>query len=784
MIPATKHPRENERLEALRRTGVLDTPPQPEFDDIANLASAICGTPIALISLVDEGRQWFKAKVGLAANETSRDVAFCAHAIHGSDVFEVPDARQDPRFADNPLTTSEPHVVFYAGAPLINDDGLPLGTVCVIDHQPRSLTEEQREALRALSRQVMAQLELRRRALELAESEERLHYIVDHAAEVIYNADVFGKFTFVNATAEAIAGLPREQLVGRHFTDLVRPDARKSVLEFYRQQLEQRVRHTYHEFPANFPDGREVWFGQNVQLIYDGDRITGFQAVARDVTEQRRIDEELKHARDSAIESARLKASFLANMSHEIRTPMNGIIGMAGLLTGTDLDADQREIVDTIRTSAEALLSIINDILDFSKIEAGKLSFEIMEFDVRQALEAAVDLVADQAQAKGLEIVAYADEFVPNLVRGDPGRLRQVLTNLLSNAVKFTEKGEIVANVSVASDDADSALLRFEVRDTGVGIAPADQERLFVPFAQADTSSTRKHGGTGLGLAISKQLVEMMGGHLSVESEPGKGSAFRFTARFSRSAEPKERRSLRDSRVLIVEPHVTARQSIARQLQSWNISAEAADSFERSDDFDVVLADARARGVRDVIANGRTKVILMQPIGAKRSSADGAMSITKPVKQSALFDALATLLGDHAEPERRRVAPVEQPVSAHRILIAEDNAVNQKVAVRQLKKLGYSADTVGNGLEAIEALGRIPYDLVLMDCQMPEMDGFSATRLIRGRGKEARRPVIIAMTANALEGDRERCIAAGMDDYISKPVREADLDAILSKWLK
>ena len=784
MIPATKHPREIERLEALRRTGVLDTPPQPEFDDIANLASAICGTPIALISLVDERRQWFKAKVGLGATETSREVAFCAHAIHGNDVFEVPDARQDPRFADNPLTTDEPHVVFYAGAPLINDHGLPLGTVCVIDHRPRSLTKEQREALRALSRQVMAQLELRRRALDLAESEERLHYIVDHAAEVIYNADLYGKFTFVNATAEAIAGLPREQLVGRHFTDLVRPDARTSVFEFYRQQLEQRVRHTYHEFPANFPDGREVWFGQNVQLIYDGNRITGFQAVARDVTEQRRIDEELKNARDSAIESARMKASFLANMSHEIRTPMNGIIGMAGLLSGSELTADQREIVETIHTSAEALLAIINDILDFSKIEAGKLSFEIMEFDVRQALEAAVDLVADQAQAKGLEVVVYTDALVPEIVRGDPGRLRQVLTNLLSNAVKFTERGEIFVNVSVASDDADSALLRFEVRDTGMGIAPADQERLFVPFVQADNSSTRKHGGTGLGLAISKQLVEMMGGQLSLDTEPGRGSTFRFTARFSRAAGPKKRRSLRDARVLIVEPNATAREVLARQLASWNIRAESAETVDRSDDFDVVLADAKADSVKDVVARGRTRVILMHPIGAKRpSSADGVIAISKPVKQSALFDALATLLGDSAEPKQTRATPVERRVSAHRILIAEDNAVNQKVAVRQLQKLGYSADTVTNGLEAIEALGRFPYDLVLMDCQMPEMDGFSATRLIRGRGKEGR-PVIIAMTANALEGDRERCIAAGMDDYISKPVREADLGAMLAKWLK
>jgi PAS domain S-box-containing protein len=784
MIPAEKHPRESERLETLRRQGILDTPPEPEFDDIANLAGAICGTPIALISLVDEARQWFKARVGLNAAETPRDVAFCAHAILGNDVFEVSDARKDPRFHDNPLTTSEPRVVFYAGAPLINENGLPLGTVCVIDHKPRTLTSAQRESLRALSRLVIAQLERRRHASELAESEERLHYIVDHAAEVIFNADVFGKFTFVNATAEAMTGLSRKELIGRHFTELVRADARKSVLAFYRQQLEQRVRHTYHEFPADFPDGREVWFGQNVQLTYDGSRITGFQAIARDVTEQRRIDEELKNARDAAIESARLKASFLANMSHEIRTPMNGIIGMAGLLSGTELNADQRELIDTIHSSAESLLGIINDILDFSKIEAGKLSFEIMEFDVRQVLEAAVDLVADQAQAKGLELLACADDGVPEVIRGDPGRLRQVLTNLLSNAVKFTDRGEVVAQISMASDDADSSLLRFEVRDTGIGISPADQERLFVPFVQADASSTRKHGGTGLGLAISKQLVEMMGGRLSVESAPGEGSKFRFTARFSRAEGPR-RRTLRDARVLVVDGNATTRDYLARQLKSWNVRSETSAKLAPEGDFDVVVVDSQMKGVDKVIAGAKAKVVLLEPIGTKRKpSTSSVVSIYKPVKQSSLYDALATLLGDAVESKPARIAPVDRPVSEHRILIAEDNPVNQKVAVRQLQKLGYTADTVANGLEAIEALSRSSYDLVLMDCQMPEMDGFSATRLIRGRDKDRKRPVIVAMTANALEGDRERCIAAGMDDYLSKPVREAELAAVLEKWLK
>jgi two-component system sensor histidine kinase/response regulator len=760
LIAPKKHPREAERLAAVRHSGLFGTAPEPRFDDIAKLAAAICDTPIALIDFIGDEDVWIKARVGVDLDISSRDLSFCAHTILGDAVMEVCDPSRDERFRGNPFTEGPEGVHFYAGAPLITSDGLPLGALCVIDHKPRALNEDQKNALRALARQVIAHVELERRIAEGEASQRALRYIVDHAAEVIYNADASGRFTFVNATAEQIAGMDGEELVGRHFTDLVRADAREEVLAFYKQQLIDRVRHTYYEFPANFPDGREVWFGQNVQLIYDGERVTGFQAVARDVTEQRRIDEELTRARDAAIESARVKASFLANMSHEIRTPMNGIIGMAGLLSGTELTPDQREIAETIRSSAESLLGIINDILDFSKIEAGKLVFEEMEFDVLQAVEGAVDLVAEQARSKGIEIITIVDEIVTRTVKGDPGRLRQVLMNLIGNAVKFTERGEVVVRVTLASDDTDSALLRFEVRDTGIGISPKDRDSLFTPFVQGDNTSTRRYGGTGLGLAISKHLVELMGGEIGVESEPDRGSTFRFTARFTRvRALKSERLSLRDARVLVVDDNEVLRKALSQQLTSWNLRVEAvATADEAREPFDIVLADRQLPGLD-------TKLLLLR----------------KPVKQSALFDALATRLGD-ARP-RPRIATVERAMSHHRVLVAEDNPVNQKVAVRQLQKLGYTADTVANGLEAIEALTRIPYDLVLMDCQMPEMDGFSATRLIRAKGIREPRPIIVAMTANALEGDRDRCLAAGMDDYLSKPVRETELAAVLEKWV-
>jgi two-component system, sensor histidine kinase and response regulator len=938
MIPAPIHPREDARVEALKAYEILDTLPERQFDDIVELASVIGGTPIALISIVDIERQWFKARKGLSAPETPRDVSFCGHAILSEGVFEVPDTALDPRFADNPLATGEPFVRFYAGAPIITGDGLPLGTVCLIDHKPGHLTDQQKTALQALARHVMALLELRSRVEErdraearyrslfennplpvwvydlstleflavndaavikygysleeflamtvldirpaserelglyeagtlrrswhtrqstwthftrgeqpveaeitshridfdgrdavlvvvndvtereravraIRESQEQLKYIVDHAVEVIYNVDVHGRFTFINESAQTIAGLPAEELIGRHFSELVRPDFRQQALELYAHQLQQRIKHTYFEFPAVFPDGRELWLGQNVQLMERVEGLAGFQAVARDITDRRRIDSELARARDMAIDSARLKSEFLANMSHEIRTPMNGIIGMSGLLLDTGLTGEQREIAGTIRGSAESLLSIINDILDFSKIEAGRLTFDESDFDVRDAVESALDLVVEQAHAKGIELAAVVAGDVP-LVRGDAGRLRQVITNLAGNAVRFTRQGEVVARAELEASGPDSVTLRFEIRDTGIGIAPADQARLFQPFTQADMSSSRRYGGTGLGLAISRQLVELMGGEIGVESRLGEGSRFRFTVRLPRASVPAvPERSLPGTRVLLVEAHVATREGLERQLATWHIPSAATSSGTDAltslreaalggEAFDIAIIDEHlpdmdgldlASLVRDDALLARTRIVLLTTFTSHRdrtriAGAGVERALTKPVKRAALFETLAAPL---SEPDARRLHQHAQPASqetphmrtVRRILVAEDNAVNQRVAVRQLQKLGYAADAVGNGLEAIDALNRIPYDLILMDCQMPEMDGYHATAEIRRREGSRRHTAIVAMTANALEGDRDRCLAAGMDDYIPKPVREAELERVLLRWL-
>lgn len=809
---------EKERLAELVSYQILDTDLEQSFDDLTKIAAYICQSPISLVSLIDEDRQWFKSRHGLDVSETPRDLAYCAHAIHEpQDILEVPDAFEDERFHDNPLATGEPHVRFYAGAPLISSNGYALGTLCVIDHEPKKLDEDQKEALWALSRQVTAQLELRKTNRHLQESkiekdnaEKTFQDRIERIGDMVFELNIEGFFIYVNPALVRESGFSEEELLGMHFSQLVDPSDAERVSAYYIHVLKNKIKSSYLEFKMKGPDG-PIWVGQTVEVDFQGDmgvrtfgvarniqelvetreqlldreemyrllsehskdmiclhepngdytflsssvkemlgyepeeligkspydfihpdliekvkaevheaallgeshagiesrlrkkdgsylwvefyskpimneqnEIVSIQSSTRDITKRRKYDEAIQQAiemaeaaKQEAIDSANAKEAFLSTMSHEIRTPLNAILGVTNLLLLEDLEEKHLEHLNLLKFSGENLLSLINDILDYNKIESGKIELEQNTFNLREMLVSLKQSQIPVINSKSLDMVFTYDERLPEVVVGDSVRISQIINNLLSNAIKFTEEGFIKLTASLVEIEDQSAIIHFEVHDSGIGIDKANHGIIFENFEQASDDTTRKFGGTGLGLAISKKLLQLMNSQIKLDSELGFGSIFSFDLKLPKG-------------------------KIEKQKPAQNI----------------------------------------------------------------------------IQPEFKNVSNLNIF-----ILVAEDNKANQIVLQKFLEKWGIQMEFAENGLLALERSKTEQYDLILMDLQMPEMDGYQATKEIRKLNSTyAKNLPIIALTASALLHVRKKVKELGMTDYITKPFNPEELYKKILKY--
>lgn len=680
---------------------------------------------------------------------------------------------------------------------------------------------------------------LRRNAEQaVRESVDTLRSVMNSADEVFFRVDPDNRWTFLNPAWARITGFPVAESLGRTVAEFTHPDEQAGVREWNRQLFGRERPEWRQELRFLHRDGSCRWLQMHALATDPRGQVPGIQGTLQDVTERYHAQEgmdaqaalltlqarELAATRDAALTSVRAKSEFLASMSHEIRTPMNGVIGMAGLLLDTRLDGEQREYASAIARSADALLGIINDILDYSRIEAGKLSIEPISFDLRVAVEEAADLLAGRPAEKGVELVVRIDHKVPRYVIGDAGRVRQILTNLVGNAVKFTTNGHVLVDVAQAGNGR----IRFEVEDTGIGIAAEKLECIFDKFTQADASTSRLFGGTGLGLAISRQLAELMGGRIGVESTLGQGSTFWFELPLAPDPEARpaapSREDLVNVRALVVDADSVSRQVYTEQLGDAGLRSEAVSSgdeclvclshaLDQRDPIALVLigthladteGEALGRRIKADPRLKRTVLLYLATTGqagdARRLGGAGfAAYLLKPLRNADLLDAMAhawhhrdavrpPLITRHSLAEARaahrpgspaapRVAP-----SQVRVLLVEDNTINQRLTLRLLEKLECRADLANNGREGLEMLARQHYDLVFMDCLMPELDGYQATRQLRASDTAFARVPVIAMTARAMRGDREKCIEAGMDDYVAKPIKADDLARMLERW--
>ena len=668
---------------------------------------------------------------------------------------------------------------------------------------------------------------------QLQEAKEQLQAVLDAVPAGVswVNSDL--KYIGVNGYLSKIFNLPIEHFVGKEVGFLENSKGKSGftiyVQEFFASPAQQGSTEIHVPVPVKGGDSEALLRGADRTYLviahkYHQDTAAVFASI--DITDRVEVEKALRKQtelerlmRQTAESANATKSAFLANMSHEIRTPMNAVLGMTGLLLETPLSPEQKDFVETIRISGDSLLTLINEILDLSKLEAGEMALEFLDFDLATCIEEVMDLLATVAHKKGVDIAAFMEHNLPTQLKGDVGRLRQIMTNLIGNAIKFTSVGEVVIRVNLKSETPTTATIYFSVADTGIGIAPENQQKLFQPFSQADASTTRQYGGTGLGLAICKQLVTLMDGEIGIESQVGQGSTFWFTVAFEKQPQPVTPAAntcdLTGRRLLVVDDNAINRKVVRHQATPWGVQVEEADSaaaawvilrsaLEQGRHYDIAIIDMQMPQVDGLMLGKQIKStpefaclpLIMLTSTNQRSEVQVARDIgfaaylVKPVKASRLFDAIALALQNHPETQPALVSTSTQPpqpsatviTSKLKILVAEDNLVNQKVILKQLSNMGYTADVVANGKEAVQMLDTIDYDLILMDCQMPVLDGYQATQEIRRKKGNARPPAIVALTAHAMQEDKEKALAAGMDDYLSKPVRKEVLQAMLTHW--
>ena len=674
------------------------------------------------------------------------------------------------------------------------------------------------------TRQLQSEIDDRLLAEEtLSEERRMLRALIDNVPDFMYVKDARSCFVVANASlAKSMGVTSPADLLGKTDFDFYPKRLANQYYEDEQNVMRKKKALIEREEESLDGDGNRVaLLTTKVPLVDKNAQVIGIAGVGRDITERQRVEREMQRAKEAAEAASKAKSEFLANMSHEIRTPLNGVMGMTDLALDTELTPEQRDYLETVKSSSDALLTVINDILDFSKIEAGKIDLESVDFNLRDSLESTLKTVALRADEKGLELLCEVAPEVPEVVCGDSTRLRQVVINLVGNAIKFTDSGEITVRVQTESREATQCVLHITVSDTGVGIPEEKRELIFAPFSQADTSTTRKYGGTGLGLTISTRLVEMMGGKIWLDSEVGRGSQFHFTARVGLT-DAKEIKIgtiappevLRGSRVLIVDDNRTNRRILEGMLSRWEMISVSVEEGQEAlnalsgaraagQPFSLVLTDMHMpkmdgftliEQIRKRPELATATIMMLTSAGHRGDAArcqDLGVSayLLKPIRQSELREAIARVLGAHVQNgaipliTRFSLHDGRDPAASLRVLLAEDNAVNQRLAVRLLEKRGHHVVVAGNGAEALAAMEKQDFDLVFMDVQMPEMDGLEATAVIRGKEKiSGRHQPIIALTAHAMKGDREKCISGGMDGYLTKPIRPQELDDVLEDY--